>query len=462
MEKSILKYLAEFSELALNYGSTVNLNALFGDADRGKLNIAEDFSWLEDFSYVMERIQGILTHGHIHVKYVKDLRRAETASRVDSDCFHMTMREPRLWRKAGDSVAPEFVYHNSYEDEHAIYENRFVKQLIDEMTRYLADTLNELALSFGSLRTYFNSELPVTEALRLAHNAKKNSDDDQVLANSDDPVVKRAEAVEYLFNKATRFKYSRLYIECAKLPPITGNVQATNILLHDPNYRTAYIFYKKLRHMRLQDADMNNALFNNVLLRLIYALKKSGYSLSTTAPLYSQNGRLMCKDFIMEKGEFALRIDTYESNELTLTSFMRNRERPDKAYDLSCVAIKVADFAPDTAEKDINSYREAKIKKGFNDAFIFVLSRLPTKTDGIINLANRSGEFYSRAAQDFIQSLTLLLGGSHKIFSKRCPVCGSRYVEQSDNSFICSQCGGQWSLVIGDNNEKVWVKRLRH
>lgn len=468
MEKSVIKYLAEFSEEAeKRYGNVVELGRFFWDADNGKLNIAEDYSWLDDLAEVLDYIQRILNNEHIHVKYVKELRRAETASRVDAEAFYMTVKEPRLWRKAGNGVAPEFVYHNTYEDEHAIYENRFIKQLIDEIIRYLTDTSTELSPSLGNLRSYFGSGLTTSGALRLSDDpVAANTDEDRVLAAGQDPVAEYFDRVETLLKKANRFKGSTLYIECAKQPPLSGNIQPTNILLQDPAYRVCYLFYKELRHMRGQDRNMTGAPFDNALLKLLFALYRNGYRCTNIAAAVTRgaDGRYGCRGVVMEKENFAVGIDTYGKDEISLTVFMRWKRLGDNAEDpryVSHISVKVSECLPDEAKEEIARYREEKIKSGYDDAYLFVFSRQPTELDGVVNLTNK-GDFDNRAAEDFARSLTLLLNGAHKIFGKRCPICGAKYVEQTDAYSECGQCGGLWSLVAEYDSEKVWVKRIRH
>ena len=73
---------------------------------------------------------------------------------------------------------------------------------------------------------------------------------------------------------------------------------------------------------------------------------------------------------------------------------------------------------------------------------------------------SNKGDFGSRAVEDFIRSLTMQLDGSHRIFSKRCPICGNRYAGEGD-VHTCFYCESVWSLVEELGVEKVWLKRIR-
>lgn len=457
MEKSILKYLAGFADRVHAYGNSLSVSSLFADGDAGKLNIYEDYSWLESFGEAVKLIQALFAHMHIHVKHLKELRRLETANRVDSEAFNMTMREPKLWTCTRGKVAPELVYHNAFEDDYAIYENRFIKLLIDEMARYLAGTLNELSMSFGDLNSYLNSG--PTAAGELG----EGGHDENVLASADEKTIAVYESIEAMLKRVNRLKYSKLYTECDKLPPLTGTVQATNIIVHDEYYRGCYLFYRALRRMLLIDSDAGGTLFNNVFLRLLYAMHRCGYRPLNGGALPKSGGRYGCSNLVMAKGDYFIRLDTYDSDEIGLAVYMNRTDANNVIMPeyISYVALKVAEYMPDIAEEQVALYRKEKIAGGFDEAFVLVLSHYPAKVDGIVNVVNK-GEFYSRGVRDFVNSLTVMLKGSHRVYSKRCPVCGSRFVMKSDHAVECGQCGGRWSFVKINGIEKIWLKRIRH
>ena len=473
MEKSVVKYLAEFSQrLDDDYGETIDIGSLFADADNGKLNIADDLSWLADFENAIENIQRILGNEHLHVKYVKDIVKVQTASRLDQEGFALTLKEPRLWKGSDRGPRPQSVYMTLFEDEYAIYENRFIKMLIDEIIRYLSGTLTEIADSLGNLRTYFGSRLTAAGALRMSDeqaHAAQNADDKRVLAEEKNPVVEVYDRVENLLKRATRFKNSTLYREC-RGKPLSGAIQPTNILTQNPAYRECYLFYKRFCAMSGHSKNWANTLFDNGILRLFYSIYRNGYRTAEKPTLGRfADGERACKKVHWEKEGFTIEVSALNKREIRLTVCLRNKpngdtqgraESEDKRY-VSHVIIKISDCEPENSGVLAENYRKEMLPRGYDDAYLAVYCRKPTPYDGVINFANK-GDFGCRAVEDFVRSLTMQLAGAHKVFAKRCPVCGTKCVDTGDSVLSCANCGSAWSLVQDGAEEKVWVKRIRH
>ncbi|MBQ8343153.1 MAG: DUF2357 domain-containing protein [Clostridia bacterium] len=470
MEKSVVKYLAEFSQrLDDDYGETVEIGRLFADADNGKLNIADDLSWLADFEKAIGFIQRILGNEHLHVKYVKNIVKVQAASRLDSEGFAWTLKEPRLWKGSDRGPRPESVYMTMFEDEYAIYENRFIKMLIDEIIRYLSGTLTELADSLGNLRAYFGSRLTEAGALRMSDeqgHSVQNADDKRVLAEGGNPVVEVYDRVETLLKRAIRFKNSTLYREC-RGKPLSGAIQPTNILTKNHAYRECYLFYQRFCAMSGHNKRLENTLFDNGILRLLYATYCNGYRIvgKPTIGRFSDGGR-SCKKVNLQKDNFTIEVSALNKQEIQLTTTMRGASGEENAQDAgrrytSRVMIKISDCEAERSGVLAENYRKEKLAQGYDDAYLAVYSRKPMGYDGVINFANK-GDFGCRAVEDFVRSLTMQLVGAHKIFGKRCPVCGTKCVDTGESVLSCIHCGSTWSLVQDGEEEKVWVKRIRH
>lgn len=472
MERSVVKYLAEFSErLDSDYGEHIDINKLFKDADNEKLNIADDLSWIEDFAKTLGYIQRILGNEHLHVKYEKHIAKVHTASRLDSEGVAMTLKEPRLWKNSEKGPRPESVYMTVFEDEYAIYENRFIKMLIDEIIRYLSGTLAELSASLGNIRSYFGSRLTAAGALRMSGEiaqTAKNADDKRVLAEGENPIIAVYERIEELLKKALKFKNSRLYRECQG-KPISGAIQPTNILTKNPAYRECYLFYKRFCAMSGHNKHLENTLFDNGVLRLLYAVYRNGYRVvGKPEMLRFVDGGRICKKVDLKKDGFVIEVSALNKREILVTSFMKNTSAKSEKKDLeegdrryySKVAIRISDGDGEKGGALAETYRKEKLAQGYDDAYLAMYSRNPIDADGVINFANK-GDFGCRAVEDFVRALTMQLAGAHKVFSKRCPVCGTKCVDTGESVLSCVNCGSTWSLVQDGETEKVWVKRIR-
>ncbi len=461
MEKSILKYLAGFNEQIAAIGDKVNIYDLFIQASEGRMNVDQDYSWLDEITKAVNLIEALLGHVHIQAKNVKELRHLETANRVDSQAFNMTIKEPKLWTGHGNVVTPEYVYNNTFEDDLTIYENRFIKLLIDELISYLYDTMNEISYSFGNIHGQINSGPTIAGALKMTDTVNRSGAG--ILADDNNPALPDYCTVEKLLKKVTRFKYSPLYTECAKKPPLTGAIQQTNILIHDPYYKGCLIFYHKLKRMRFININAEDALYNNILFKLLFAMYRNGYLPTQQTALELTGGRYRCDNYVLAKGEFYIRLDTLSESEIGIATYLNRADGEGKVMNeyVSYTVVNISDYVPGLTESANARYRANRIRCGFNDAFTLVLSHYPINADGVINLINK-GSIQSRAADDFVQSLTCMLKGSHRIYSERCPICGSRFVLKNQHSTECSQCGGLWSTVTIRGEEKIWIKRVRY
>ena len=99
--------------------------------------------WVTKCQKVIEKIQAITNNLRINVKYIKDVKRAEDASKMDRQAMHMTIKDSKLWKeKENGQYSVEFIHTNAIEDDIAIYENKFIKKA--ELARVLQPVVDRL------------------------------------------------------------------------------------------------------------------------------------------------------------------------------------------------------------------------------------------------------------------------------------------------------------------------------
>ena len=475
MERSIVKYLAEYLERVDDfYGETVDISRFCLDADVKKLDIVDDLSWRKDFEKTIGFIQRIMSQPHLHVKYVKEIVKIQVANRLDSEGIRLTMRNPKLWENSENGPRPESVYMTLFEDEYAIYENRFIRLLVDEMFRYLSDTLKELTSSLGNLRAYLGSRLTAAATLHVSGEEEiersKTLDEKRVLVDSNDPIVETYYDIERLLKKVRNLKNASLYKAC-KGKPISGVIQPTNILTKDYSYRMCFLFYKRLSVMRGRGQDIKQAMMDNAVMRLIYAIHSAGYRVVGRPAFFRPlDGVHACNNVRFRRGKFTIEINTTEDNEIILTTKMGENTawrvdvdeiQKEKRYQTKTI-LKVSNVAAEESKDEAARYRKKKIgEEGYDDAYVIVYSKTPTKGQGVMNFANK-GDMACRAAEDIVRSLSLQLVGAHSIFERRCPVCGVKCAASEDSVRTCQVCDSTWSLIMDGTTEKIWLKRIRN
>ena len=457
MKKNSFKYLIEFNKLlSANYEDSIPLKSFFNKADKGKFNTLIDYSFLKDFEKVINKIQSVLDNEHIFVKHVKELKNLAVANHIDSEGFKMTLKDTKLWRTNGKDIYPSLVYNNTYEDEHAIYENRIIKQLIDDVYKFLSNTLNEIADDLGNIRSYFKTRLELASSISIAtRKNQKGTTPFNVLSNST-LLAEYYTLVEKLIKKTSNFKNSVLYKECAKKPPLNGPYYPTNILLKDANYRECYLFFKKLRELKTSNGDTGAYFYNNVLLKLFYALNKNEFTFAKRSVLIEKDENFYtCKDIEMQNSSFSIFITaTKEGKIYILVKSLLNKEvKPLK------IAIDVVEEISSSEKDYVLEFTKKAIKNGFDSSFVFTKWSQSLDEGGAISIGCNSN-FESHALEDFISLITLTLNGSHFVYKKRCPICGSKYIESDNSVYSCYQCQGSWTLLKEDEQELIWIKNI--
>ena len=221
--------------------------------------------------------------------------------------------------------------------------------------------------------------------------------------------------------------------------------------------------------MRGRGKDINAALLDNGVLRLMYAIYCNGYRVAGR-PAFERPlaGEHSCKSAKFHRRKFTIEMHTINDKEIVFTTSMSQKageetlyfdEAEEQRYTTKTI-VKIDKCSAEESKDAAKRYRTEKIAEGYDDAYLVIYSKLPTDGYGVLNFANK-GDLASRAAEDFVRSLTWQLPGAHKIFDKRCPVCGAKIFAEEASVLSCPTCGSTWSLVKDGDVEKVWLRRVR-
>lgn len=414
--------------------------------------------WITKCQKVIEKIQAITNNLRINVKYIKDVKRAEDASKMDRQAMHMTIKDSKLWKeKENGQYSVEFIHTNAIEDDIAIYENKFIKLLIDKLHIFIKTYIYQLSKEMGSVYQTFKSfdvsyqRVDEISAYKRYHRQKFS-----VLTINEDETAKLYNQLYQLEKKMMQLKNSTLYLVCSKEKDIQENIQMTNIIINEPNYNYCYKFYKKLKDTYAIAKIDSIIYFNFVILKLFEALHQTGFdepdSKEKKGFSYDLDGCLELKNATFFKEDVLLFINTLPKFSFEIQIIQMNMDQKET---LSCklffqvVPSFESSFSQTQLDRFIKKYQQ---EKKYDMAYIITADDLDFSQ--VFSIQTTKNETFI----DFIYALGSTLEGMHIIYDKKCPVCGSMMILKDEKDLNCTICHSSWSLLTRREKQYVWIK----
>ena len=461
-----------------------------------------DFPWLEELELVTEKVMAIASKPRTHIKVEKDVKKAEQAVKIDNSDIIETLKVPAYWKRKGDRFLPEKVYTDIFEIEYAIYENRFIINLVDKMLLFLSQVVAQLYDQIKNVnKKFIDSHISLADvdiiqdlagfdtykyiAKSDTRSKRLKEDDAKLLTTKDSPYVEALRKILICRANVSHVRSTPFYKEVKKAKPLSdSDVHLTNMLAGDKTYAPCYDFYRKLLHLMVKNikdiGDINPKDYHNYVLGNIFsAFNDLGFQ------DVASNKKIKHEDNVMHLDEYAL-----VKNDLTCYITTHDEDHIDLRFELAPTAslnveygevgdkklsnLVSLDLYPSTtpdypnADELVEYFKQktrARLKSGYTNAFIITAVDGTQKDDVIIC----SPQVYKMDANvmSMIDSCMIFAEGDNYVYAHICPVCGF-YVdgEQEDGNCYCANCDSAYSLMSeGKNNkvkESVWIKRLRN
>lgn len=206
--------------------------------------------------------------------YLQEVVAMEKAKKVDSDSIRHLASHTQYIRDINEQneVIPSKILSTYAEDNLGIYENRFIKSLINRVIIFL-DT--RLKLMDENLESINADEVRYKNNIKLAH----RKIDVEMNVKISNEMIDETQKAKELFDKTkeTLEKYralkgTGLYQACAKLKDVVPPIMKTNIILHNPDFKIAYnlwLFIDKTNEIGYKvesnekDNDDNDVIIND-------------------------------------------------------------------------------------------------------------------------------------------------------------------------------------------------------
>ena len=174
--------------------------------------------------------------------YMQEVVAMEKAKKVDSESIRHLASHTQYIRDINEQneVIPSKILSTYAEDNIGIYENRFIKSLINRVIVFL-DT--RLKLMDENLESISADEIRYKNNIKLSH----RKIDLEMNIKISNEILDETQKVRELFDKTKNaldkyraLKGTGLYQAVAKLKDVVPPIMKTNIILHNPDFKIAY------------------------------------------------------------------------------------------------------------------------------------------------------------------------------------------------------------------------------
>lgn len=504
--KSLKKTLGEKFSLATFNKQVKTHTDLTGGLRENNFLPDFDLPWLDELKVVTEKILAIASSPRTHIKFEKEVKKSELAVKIDNYDIIETLKVPKFWRRKGGTYLPEYVYTDLYEIELAIYENRFIINLIDKMMQFLSQIIAKLYAAIKKIDENFVNYLVSMSDIEILHelakfdgfkytNSKLRHSENanarargSLLTTSDSPYVKALQEVITARNTLSHVRSTPFYTVVKRAKALSdSDIHPTNMLLGDPTYAPCYNFYRKLLTLlsqnRILPIKVNMVDYHNyVMTHILAAFNDLGFvSRDAVCDFTFENNVLTNKKITLMKDQIRCVITFEQPGHIDLKfKFWTNYVLPDDQAELDklkgAYSSKVSiDLYPtidemNSSDQELIGYFRKKINyrinhDGYMNAFIITTVDNTQKEDVIIC----SPYLYKIDAnvKTMIDSCIIFTEADKFVYSHICPVCGYYHDgEQDDGNCYCPHCDSVFSNVTtGDNKrskDNIWIKRLKN
>lgn len=500
--RTINDYLASFNEnVNKRYKKQFTVDTLMNDVSKRRIILKDGnvfnseplkFDYLDELSTTIDSIISIAASPKFELKEIYDVRNREQVSKIDSHSIIDTTKENSFWSEETVTGAPTptRMVTKISEIYYGTYENRFVKKLIDDLVRFVTRQCNLIMAQIDYLgKGFMNNEVFYSDATEVdklnrfktfKYTRKSNSTRRPLLIKGEseyqEPLTRLLKIRSSLYNMMN----SKFYKDVDACPDFTDAVvKKTNVFAGEKNYRRCYTFYNStLRKInrKIQSYTVVNKLQyrDYVVVSLIRSLKKLNFKFDKTK-LHLSRKHFVLKGLKCVNKDGVICYIRTSSIDVQLefeVKYLHGKfhktlglnERRFNKVSLLLNPSPVGNLSKDEFVEFIKDSVDARIQKGFDNAF-FVTPDSSILRDDLI-FCSPSGDKADNSFANAISSCLIFIEANKDIYSRICPVCGSRInVAEEQGNCHCSVCESTFAFLVSGDQKKykttVWIKRIK-
>ena len=205
-----------------------------------------DEEWIKTLESYFPSIDKITNTPKTGIRYEQEIVPVEKAKKINSESVRHLASHTHFVKEVrdGNYVIPKKILTSYAEQEFAIYENRFIKTLIDRLFVFVNNRYNVIkdnVLSSSKNHVNISSDFNI-------NNASVNINVDVVIkktVNSQNEknnlyLLKR---VEKLNRMIMAYKNSELYKKLINAPKVNPPIMQTNIIMKNPDFKNCYMLW---------------------------------------------------------------------------------------------------------------------------------------------------------------------------------------------------------------------------
>lgn len=219
-----------------------------------------DEEWIRTLESYLPSIDKIINTPRSNIKYLEEITIIEKAKKINaSSVRHLASHTQFISNISPEGdVIPKKILTSYAEPDYAIYENRFVKTLIDRLHIFVANRLKliqENANSYNKNHVNLKSDFDFNEtdvSVNIDVVVKKNVNNQDEKHNLG--LLKR---VEFLNKMILSYRNSPFYKELAKAPKVNPPIMKTNIIMKNTDFHNCYMLWLFLDRYTILGYDLN-------------------------------------------------------------------------------------------------------------------------------------------------------------------------------------------------------------
>lgn len=396
-----------------------SIKYFYKDLDELKFDSLQRFSFQQDndffneVSFILSVISSIIAHPHLSNKGEDIIVRASTAGNLSTESFQQVLKDTQLWKEKDYEMIPEYVHHYQYIDELKIYENVFIGMMI-----HLID------VELNKYSEFYMNMLPSLD--QSAFEISENKGIEEALAKIDD-----------LERKLRYIKNTHFYKEISKCNLALRTIQPTNILLKDRLYNYCFKFYRKF--IQYEDKD-----------RLLEDFRK--YYFFTILKVFKDNHFVLDEKKSQKYNHLSFLFKDYQV-EIALGKDITNIDLTISHHHIEakhCLILQT-ERRFQVPELEIEKALTTDVMTLWN---IYELER----PDQPI-FSNRVSEY--EMVTDWLMYKMKEVQAKPEIYSKYCPVCKHKNINQEDGVYMCLDCKTMYTFKKDEKKDTIWFIQLR-
>ena len=215
--------------------------------------------WIGTIESFFPSLNKIANNAKSGLRYEQEVTAIEKAKKINSDSVrHLAANTHLIKEVRKDQVIPKKILVTNAEIEYAIYENRFIKTLIERLFKFVNSRYQIIKSNVESYeKKHFNlkSNFNIRDAevdLYIDLNIKEEIDDETIKERNNE-LLRR---VTYLLKQINGLRETPFMEELKHAKPVVPPIMKTSIILKNVDYNNCYILWLYLDKYNILDFDL--------------------------------------------------------------------------------------------------------------------------------------------------------------------------------------------------------------